>query len=46
VINKHIDGWISAYLDGRTPKAQLSDEGLELIWLFIAKKYNELKIPG
>lgn len=45
-INRLIDGWMSAYLDGRTPEWQLSDKGIDLVWLFISKKYNEIKLPG
>jgi len=45
-INRYIDGWYSAYLDGWPAEKPLSEHSFELLWLFIAKKYNELKLPG
>jgi len=44
-LNRHIDGYISAYLDGWETSYTLSEESRELIWEFIASKYNDIKIP-
>lgn len=45
-LNRFIDGWMSAYLDGRQPIYDISETGYNLMWEFIANKYNEIKIPN
>lgn len=45
-LNQHIDGYISAYLDGWETSYDLSPESIELIWEFISNKYTSNNFPS